>query len=89
MSWMNASAAAAADRRNAELSAWDHSVESPDGYGRRDADDCHLAAVVDAEEARKDALRTELKGTTNNEEPDWEAMIAGMMAEESEMNERG
>jgi uncharacterized small protein (DUF1192 family) len=38
MSWMNASAAAAADRRNAEWSAWDHSVESPDGYGRRGED---------------------------------------------------
>ena len=57
MNWMNASAAAAADRRNAELSRWDHSVESPDGMGRRDADDRHLAAEYAAEEARKEEAR--------------------------------
>ena len=38
MSWMNASAASAADRQNRAWSSWDHSVESPDGYGRRGED---------------------------------------------------
>ena len=55
MSWMNASAVAAADRRNAE----DHGKESPDGYGIRARDDFSTPYSVEETEARLAARRAE------------------------------
>jgi len=80
MSWMNASAVAAADRRNAALSAWDHSFESPDGYGRRGEDrelvppTAEMIAEFEAAQADEAARRAEERAKWAAEDAAFDAL---------------
>lgn len=55
MSWMNASAVRAADEMLAAQSDFDHSVESPDGHGRRSRSDGRWLATAEEAAAEKAA----------------------------------
>lgn len=87
MSWMNASAMAALDRRNAELSSWDHSKESPDGMGRRDANDFGGGGTAPPAAAPAPwPSAEEMAAASVTARAEEEAIIAGMMAERDEMD---
>ena len=79
MSWMNASAVAAAGRRNAAQSAWDHSVESPDGYGRRNVEMPTCTAAPAASDWRP-MTAEELKAAADKAAAEETEMLAAMLA---------
>lgn len=83
MSWMNASAVAAADRILAAQSDWDHSVASSDGMGRRSLHDHGGYTDPPAPEYGQMTIRTEaeLKAAADKAAAKEAEMLAAMLAE--------